>query len=97
MTPDHTQHGAQKNAAPKDDKATPNDKMAAPGATMEHEGAKWPHFANMTLGLWLVTGVFALEYRSASLQVSDTVSGALIIVLAILSLSGSGGLKFWSP
>ncbi len=97
MMPDHTQHGAQKNAAPSGDKAAPNDKMAASGAMMEHEGAKWPHFANMTLGLWLMTGVFALEYRSAALQVSDAVSGALVIVLAILSLSGSAGLKFWSP
>ena len=49
---------------------------------MEHEGAKWPHFANMTLGLWLMTGVFALEYRSGALQASDVVSGVLVIVLA---------------
>jgi hypothetical protein len=54
---------------------------------MEHQGAQWAHFANMTLGLWLITGVFALGYRSAALQVSDAVSGSLVIVLAILSLS----------
>jgi len=73
--------------------------MSMPGdkAQMEHQGAQWPHFANMVLGLWLMTGAFALEFRSTALQVSDLVSGALIIVLAILSLTDRAQLKFWSP
>ena len=96
-----------KTATTHDDKAMPmpdgkemkmsDDKTAASGAMMAHEGAHWAHFANMTLGLWLVTGVFALEYRSGGLQWSDAVSGLLVIVLAILSVSGSEWLKFWSP
>jgi uncharacterized membrane protein len=69
----------------------------APGAKMENHGAVWPHFANMVLGLWLITGVFALEYRSTALQVSDVVSGALVIVLAILSLSPRPLFKLWAP
>ena len=44
-----------------------------------------------------MTGTFALGYRSAALQVSDAVSGALVIVLAILSLSGRPWFKFWAP
>ena len=104
MKPDHTQHAvqtppAQQPAPTSDDKAMqmPNDKAATSGALMEHQGTQWAHFANMTLGLWLVTGIFALEYRNAALQVSDAVSGALVIVLAIVSLSGRAWFKFWAP
>ena len=112
MKPDHTPHATQtpsaKQTAPtSDDKAAPTHdhkamkmpegKRATSGAMMEHEGAQWAHFANMTIGLWLATGIFALEYRSAALQVSDAVSGALVIVLAILSLSHRPLVKFWAP
>jgi uncharacterized membrane protein len=69
----------------------------APGTKMENHGKVWPHFANMVLGLWLITGVFALGYRSTALQVSDVVSGALVIVLAILSLSPRPLFKLWAP
>lgn len=76
------------------------EKMMSPGEgeMMSHGGAAvWAHFANMMLGLWLVAGVFALGYRSFALQASDFVSGFLIIVLSILSLSPRPFLKFWSP
>jgi uncharacterized membrane protein len=76
---------------------THDDKSAASGTLMAHEGAQWAHFANMVIGLWLITGVFALGYRSAALQMSDAVSGALVIVLAILSLSRRAWFKFWAP
>ena len=75
----------------------PGDKMATSGMAMEHGSTVWPHFANMILGVWLITNVFALGYRSGALQVSDAISGVLVIVLAILSLSGTTWLKFWSP
>jgi hypothetical protein len=66
--------------------------------TMAHgQGAAWPHFANMTVGLWLITSAFALGYRSAALQVSDVASGALVIVLAALSLSRRPFWKLWAP
>ncbi len=112
MMPDHTQHTVQKPPAQQpaptsDDKAASthddkamqahDDKTATSGTLMAHEGAQWAHFANMTLGLWLVTGIFALDYRSTALQMSDAVSGALVIVLAILSLSRRAGFKFWAP
>jgi uncharacterized membrane protein len=72
--------------------AAPGDASMAPGG-----GAVWPHFANMALGLWLITGAFALGYRSAALQVSDVASGTLVIVLAILSLTGRPFWKLWAP
>jgi uncharacterized membrane protein len=74
-----------------------HDKPAAAGAQMEHMAPPWPHFANMVVGLWLTTSVFALEYRSTSLQVSDAVSGVLVIILSILSLSHRPWLKLWAP
>ncbi len=106
MLPDHTQHVEQAPAAqpaPAQKVETAHAGMShtgmaqAPGMTMAHGETVWPHFANMVLGLWLVTGVFALGYRSAALQVSDVVSGALVIVLAILSVSRLERLKFWAP
>ena len=60
-------------------------------------GAVWPHFANMTLGLWLITSAFALGLRSPALQVSDVASGALVILLAALSLSRRPFWKLWAP
>lgn len=74
---------------------------AAPSAapmTMAHGGgAAWPHFANMTLGLWLITGAFALGSRGMALQVSDVASGALVILLAALSLSHRPFWRLWAP
>ncbi|MEO7795633.1 MAG: vitamin K epoxide reductase family protein [Thermoanaerobaculia bacterium] len=66
-------------------------------AMMVQSKPVWPHFASMILGLWLITGVFALGYRSFALDVSDVVSGALIIILAILSLSARPLLALWAP
>lgn len=73
---------------------------AAPGGAtmiMAHgQGVAWPHFANMTLGLWLITGAFALGL-SRALQVSDVASGVLVILLSALSLSRRPFWKFWAP
>jgi uncharacterized membrane protein len=74
-----------------------DDTTAAPGAQMEHMQPPWPHFANMTLGLWLITSAFALGYRSTALQVSDVASGTLVILFAALSLSRRPFWKFWAP
>jgi uncharacterized membrane protein len=61
------------------------------------QGAPWPHFANMMLGLWLITSAFALGYRSPAIQASDVASGTLVILLAALSLSHRPLLKLWAP
>ena len=83
--PSHLQHPAPV-PAPADARVT----MAHGG------GAVWPHFANMTLGLWLITGAFALGL-SRALQASDVVSGALVILLAGLSLSRRPFWRLWAP
>ena len=81
--------------------AEPADKAptAAPMAmSMSMDQATvWPHFANMTLGIWLITSAFALAYRSAPLQWSDVASGGLVLLFAALSLSKRPFWKFWSP
>jgi uncharacterized membrane protein len=105
MTPDHAHPGvhapsAQPAKSPGGDATQmhmPDDKSAAPGAKMENMAPSWPHFANMVVGLWLATSVFALGYGSTALQVSDAVSGVLVIFLSILSLSKGPSLKLWAP
>jgi uncharacterized membrane protein len=70
-----------------------------PGHTRHaaHSPPAWPHFANMTLGLWLISSAFALGYRSTALQVSDVASGVFVILFAALSLSSQPFWKFWAP
>ena len=66
--------------------------------TMAHgQAALWPHFANIALGVWLITSPFALGYRSTPLQVSDVASGAFVILLAAFSLSRRRFWKLWAP
>jgi hypothetical protein len=64
---------------------------------MAHGGAVWPHVANMSLGLWLMTGAAAMGSRSWGLRVSDLTSGALVFLLALVSVSSRPLLKFWTP
>jgi uncharacterized membrane protein len=66
-------------------------------STMTAQGVSWPHFANMAIAVWLITSAFALGYGSRALQVSDILSGALVILFATLSLSRSAFWKLWAP
>ncbi len=109
MSPESTQHGGHGPSHTRDPTATQagaamrsHDAMpAAPvGETMamtHSQGTAWPHFANMALGLWLITGAFAMGYGSSALQVSDVVSGVLVVLLAALSLSHRPFWKLWAP
>ncbi|MDP2702680.1 MAG: SPW repeat protein, partial [Candidatus Rokubacteria bacterium] len=97
--PSHPQHPAP---MPPDGGMQPHKATAAAHGdatmTMAHgQGAAWAHFANMTLGLWLITSALALGYRSTALQVSDVASGALVILLAALSLSRRPFWQLWAP
>jgi nucleoside-diphosphate-sugar epimerase/uncharacterized membrane protein len=74
--------------------AAPGD---APMAMTHALGPSWPHFANMALGLWLISSAFAMGTGRIALQVSDAASGALVILLAALSLSGRPFWKLWAP
>lgn len=70
---------------------------AMPPAAMAHGGAVWPHVANMSLGLWLMTGAAAMGSPSSGLRLSDLTSGALVFLLALLSVSSRPVFKFWAP
>lgn len=47
----------------------------------------WPHAVNLFLGMWLLAGPSALDYRSTALAWSDGISGTLLVILAAVSLS----------
>lgn len=55
----------------------------------------WRDFANITLGVWLLTSPMTLGYRSAALAWSDGISGALIIGLGTLTLWPRFDLARW--
>ncbi len=50
--------------------------------------SRWAHFANMGLGAWLVTSSPMLAYGDAAMVWNDIASGAAVMILALLSLSG---------
>ena len=64
---------------------------------MDGQRTTWPHFAHLVLGLWLITRVFALDNRGTGLDMSDVVSGALVIGLSLLSLSRRPLFGSWAP
>lgn len=77
----------------------------------EHLSTLWPHFVNLILGLWLITGPFVLGYltahapdpgvvrvmldrgldspesRNLLMTWSDVVSGGLVVIFSLLSIS----------
>ena len=69
---------------------------SGPDVGMAHRQAvPWAHFfAVIMLGFWLITSPFALDYRSAALTWSDVVSGAVMIVLATVTLVRGSA---WAP
>lgn len=50
-------------------------------------GNAWAHAGNAGLATWLLTAPFLLGYESRALVISDMVSGVLLAVFALLSLS----------
>ncbi len=105
--PDAQSAPMQHGAMPMDTGSHDDQKMLVD----EHLSTLWPHFVNLMLGLWLITGPFALGYLSthapdpAIVQVmldrglpspesrnllmtwSDVISGALIAIFSLLSIS----------
>jgi hypothetical protein len=55
----------------------------------------WRDFANITLGFWLLASPVTLAYRSLPMMWSDVVSGALIVVLGVLTLAPRFDLARW--
>lgn len=53
----------------------------------------WVHIAVMPLGAWLLFSPSALAYPSAAMAWNDMISGALVILFAVLSMKGLP----WAP
>jgi nucleoside-diphosphate-sugar epimerase len=62
----------------------------------EYERFRWAHFANITLGLWLIVSPPMLGFAGTPLAWSDFVSGAVLMVLASLCLSWRFGWARWA-
>lgn len=55
----------------------------------------WAHWINAALGIWLMTAPIALGYQSSALIASDVVSGAVVTLFALLSLSARLSAARW--
>lgn len=55
----------------------------------------WRDFANIILGLWLLTAPFTFGYRSAAMTWSDIISGAIIALLGVMTLWPRLDLARW--
>ncbi|MFO7544621.1 MAG: vitamin K epoxide reductase family protein [Trueperaceae bacterium] len=109
VSPEHAAHGGQAPSPTRHPEAlAPGVGKQSHGAMVAtHDDATmavpqaqsptWPHFANMILGLWLITTAFALGYRSVEVQASDVASGSLVILFAVLTLTGGPFWKLWAP
>lgn len=95
MKPDaemkHDEHAGMRGMS-----ADEHAKMTSGMAMGDHERVMWEqglwaHFVNLLLGVWLITSPFALGYRSNALVWSDVVSGAFVILFALLSYSRRRG------
>ncbi|WP_354682979.1 NAD-dependent epimerase/dehydratase family protein [Cupriavidus necator] len=82
----------------------------------EHQRTLWCHFANVALGLWLISSPFVLgvadtwlqaiepltptgrglAYSDTWMTLSDVVTGALIVLFGLLSLSRDAGWARWA-
>ncbi|MEW6737559.1 MAG: vitamin K epoxide reductase family protein [Acidobacteriota bacterium] len=59
-----------------------------------HQRTRWAHYTNIVLALWLISSPFTLAYRSDAMVWSDIISGFVIAVFSILSLSPR---NLWAP
>lgn len=55
----------------------------------------WRDFANLALGVWLITCPFTLGYSEPQMVWSDVISGAVIAIVAILTLFPRFDLGRW--
>jgi nucleoside-diphosphate-sugar epimerase len=83
---------------------------------LEHQRTLWCHFANIALGLWLLSSPFVfglaqnwmqaglplspsgrgLTYSDTWMSLSEFISGALLIIFGLWSLSRDSGWARWS-
>lgn len=77
---------------------TSHETSREPGAMMgeHHQLSLWVHPILMMLGAWLITSPVTFGYRSGAMMWSDVVSGALVIIFAVLSLRRRGAWASWA-
>ena len=56
----------------------------------------WRDFANVTLGVWLISSAFTLGYQERAMFWSDLLSGAAIVVLGALAMFPRFDLSRWA-
>lgn len=61
----------------------------------QHERWLWRDFLNILLGVWLMSGPFALSYQNPNMKWSDVISGLLIVAFGVLSLFPRFELARW--
>ncbi len=62
----------------------------------EHRASRWAHFANIALGIWLLTQPVMIEVAEPWLAWTERLAGAALIVFATLSLSWRMGWARWA-
>lgn len=60
-----------------------------------HRQFLWAHFCTCGLGAWLATSPSILGYRAQELVVSDLITGAVVLICGLISLSPRYGLVRW--
>ncbi len=61
----------------------------------QHANFLWAHFLNVAIGCWLMLAPSILGYQSAAMTRSDVISGGLLLVLALGSLSWRAAPLRW--
>lgn len=101
------------------DEGTPSPSMIAEYHALdrfEHQQTLWCHFANIALGLWLISSPFVfglaqnwllpgdmitptgrgLVYSDTWMTMSEIITGMLIVIFGLLSLSRDAGWARWT-
>lgn len=69
---------------------------AEPSRGLAEPRARWPCYANIILGAWLLASPFALGYAKTLMMWSDLISGALIIILASAAVRTGRVWAYWA-
>lgn len=98
----HQGHGGHGAASERPEPASAETRLEERRMPMGHDempdgSTVWPHVANMTLGLWLMTGAAAMGFPGWGMRLSDLASGAAVLVLALCSVSARPMARFWGP
>ena len=69
---------------------------ARDAAAERHRSTLWCHFANASLGLWLIFSPMVFNIEDSRMYWSDILTGLAILILGLISLSRDAGWARWS-